>query len=175
MFIKNYPQTKGFSLIEVAVAISIIMLSLIPLVTLAHQNISTQKVSLKYLTASMLAQEGLELVRNVRDENVFTSSSTDPFRYIVNPADTTYAIGVDFTSNNIVIDYTPDSIDAAEARLYLTPAGFYTHQQAGNTPTEFYRLIRVIDTSEARFEAQIKWTEKDKTYSYSAYSILTHW
>lgn len=57
----------GFTLIEALVALSIIALAVIGPLSLAATSLSAAQVARDQLTAYYLAQEGIEIVRNVRD------------------------------------------------------------------------------------------------------------
>src|SRR3990172_140667 len=59
----------GFTIIEVIIAISLVNIGLLAISSLVIQNIQTQDINREYIIASMLAQEGLELARNIRDNN----------------------------------------------------------------------------------------------------------
>ena len=67
--LNKMPQKKGFTLLESIIAIFIVTMGVGGVFTLVNQTISgTQTVSSK-LTAIYLAQEGVELVRHIRDNN----------------------------------------------------------------------------------------------------------
>jgi len=60
---------KAFTLIETIVAVFILTSGVLGMVALINQTISIAPQSSSQLAASYLAQEGLELVRNIRDVN----------------------------------------------------------------------------------------------------------
>ncbi|MCK4453842.1 prepilin-type N-terminal cleavage/methylation domain-containing protein [Candidatus Parcubacteria bacterium] len=60
---------KGFSLLEVLVAITVITVGLVGIVGLIVYNISISRVSSNKVIAVNLAQEGIEAVKNIRDSN----------------------------------------------------------------------------------------------------------
>jgi len=59
----------GFTILEVVVAISLITVGITAIFTLYQQTISITRVSSQRLIAAYLAQEGIEIVRNIRDTN----------------------------------------------------------------------------------------------------------
>lgn len=61
---------KGFSLIEVLVAISILLTSVTPTLFVASKGILFAGASENRVTASYLAEEVIEYIRNVRDNNL---------------------------------------------------------------------------------------------------------
>lgn len=62
-------NTKGFTLLETVVAISIIVSAILPLVGLAARSIADVQRAKNRIIAANLAQEGIELVRVVRENN----------------------------------------------------------------------------------------------------------
>jgi len=165
----------GFSIIEVIIAISLINIGLLAISSLVIQNIQTEEVNREYVIASMLAQEGLELVRNIRDNNWRhdldwkngngVNSATD----IVQDGD--YIIKRDGTIDNSI-----DNIDELGARLYLYN-GFYDHEAVG-TATVFYRLITVVDDDppdNITLTSTVRWKDRSKTYNFVATTKLYNW
>lgn len=66
---KKNTRKTGFSIVEVVVATSIIAVAIISLFSLLGPAIRNSAKSNNMLIASMLAQEGIELVMNIRDNN----------------------------------------------------------------------------------------------------------
>lgn len=161
---------------EVVVSIFIISLGMVGVASLVNQNIQAQYINKNVLVASQLAQEGLELVRNKRDENWLTpgndwllgagaGSASDILQ------DGTYVI--DYTG---AIDASVNSIADPGARLYLGANNFYTHT-SGATSTPFSRLITVTDNSPASstIDCLVSWQDRNGTYSYKAETVLYDW
>lgn len=59
----------GFSLLETIIAITILTISMTAVFTLVSLGVRSVSLSANELTAYFLASEGLEYIRNVRDEN----------------------------------------------------------------------------------------------------------
>jgi type II secretory pathway pseudopilin PulG len=189
----------GFSILEVVVAILIITIGMIGVSSLVIQNIQAQYINKNILVASGLAQEGLELVRNIRDLN-WLKEGNDPAndwkRDIV--GDGTYAIdyrkiciggnnwGTSCVVNNDCdskncrqgIDMSVNSINDSGARLYLdNTSNFYIYPSAGATATNFYRLI-TVDASHAEYldvKCTIRWQEGNQNHDYTAETYLYNW
>ena len=66
---KNVSGKRGFTLLETLVAISILVFAITATFTAAQSSLSVSIDSRDRITAYYLAQEAVELVRNVRDEN----------------------------------------------------------------------------------------------------------
>lgn len=174
-----YKNHKGFTLLEITVVIYIISLGLIGIMSLVNQNIQVSYINKNELIASQLAQEGLELVRNIRDSNWLkeynwkNGNGTDNKTDIVQ-SDGSYNYTIDYLGN---INESINSID--NARLYINGSGFYNHISSG-TPTPFYRLIEVIDNSPPNdyyitVKATVRWKEKNRTHDYMAQTLLYNW
>ncbi len=69
----------GFTLIESVVAISVLVMALVGPMTLASRSIYVQRTAKNTLIAASLAQEGLELMRWYRDNNVLQALAQNTF------------------------------------------------------------------------------------------------
>ncbi len=68
MYIKNKKIISGFTLIEALVAISLLMIAISSPIMLAQKGLSSSILSRDQMIASFLAQDGIEAVKNIRDE-----------------------------------------------------------------------------------------------------------
>ncbi len=64
-------RKKGFTLIEMLVAISIFSVSLLGIMSVLASGVSDTSYAKRKMTATYLAQEGIEYVRNIRDAYIF--------------------------------------------------------------------------------------------------------
>lgn len=185
----NKRKQNGFSLLEVILVISIVTIGLLGVFSLVAQNIQVQNVNKNYLVASMLAQEGLELVRNIRDTN-WLSRHAD-----ANETPYDWKLGAGAGSNSdivqdgaYVIDYSGnindslvniDSIDDIRARLYFNDDGYYFHDNTGvATTTDFYRLISVFEDISGNYivaSSTVRWKNAGRTHNYAVETYLYDW
>jgi len=164
----NIKNKNGFSILEVVVAMAIISTGLLGVSSLVIQNFQAQSVNRDYLIASMLAQEGLELVRNIRDSNWY-NGSVNWYDGIYDNNDVDFTIDYDDTS-----DFSVDGINNSDARLKLN-GGFYSHD-AGGTDTPFYRLIKTSVNGDAlTATSTVQWSERGRVHSYIAETVLYNW
>ena len=169
MKIKKFSNNSGISILEVVVAIMIIAMGMIGVLSLVIQNVEAQYINKNVLMASGLAQEGLELVRNIRDLNWLTPENTWSQDIV---GDGTYIIDYGgLTSVNMAIN----SIDEAGARLYVDSNGLYTHTVTA-TATNFYRLITVVDNTDyLDIKCAIRWKDGTQNHNYVAETYLYNW
>ena len=157
---------------EMMVVISITTIGLLGISSLVVQNQQAQTVNKNYIIGSMLAQEGLELVRNVRDNNWLNeedwSGDTTGIDIV---EDGTYTINFDGTINP-----APDLISEASAKLYFDANGYYSHIVSTNN-TSYRRLITVIDNTDYIIvNSTVSWPVRGgNTKLYEAETYLYDW
>lgn len=127
---RNKTVRRGFSLIEVLVTLLILTISITGVTFLMTKNIASVQNSKNQIIAAMLAQEGIELVRNLKDNE-------DPSHPLT-------------ASVNCMISRTMTAIDCSpnDKRLGLNSGaqGFYEH--GAGSPTKFFRRVDIeIDGS----------------------------
>jgi len=170
-------KNSGFSILEVMVALSILSIGLLGVSSLVIQNLQVQNINKNYLTASMLAQEGLELVRNQRDTNWLkgadwltgSGGNTDilqDWSYAIDASGDMYA-GADDFSNAIT-------------KLFIDNDGFYLHNIVG-TSTPFSRIIRVLPHPLAgpydyiTASSTVRWNDSGRVNTYVAETQFFNW
>lgn len=132
--VRNKFTRKGFSFMEVMMAVFLIVVGVLASVTLLSGGLRESLDSRSQLTAVLLAQEGVELVRNIRDNNWIATAAT--FENFPETAPDNCIIGL--STPTLVC-----GINDAAKTLYLSSGGLYDTTQTGN-PTKFKRKI-VID------------------------------
>jgi Tfp pilus assembly protein PilV len=148
-------MTRGFTLIETFVAISILLVSLVGPLSIAAKSLQSAYYSRDEITASYLAEEGLEYVRAVRDQNYLTGNAD-------------WLAGLDGTSGapNCVnafctVDYVHFKAAACAGTCTGTPlvidaAGLY-NQQTGNTSI-YTRALNIHTIAGAPNEVDVEVT-----------------
>jgi Tfp pilus assembly protein PilV len=139
---------KGFSIGEVIISAFVLSVGLVAVIGLIASSIRSSASTRDQIIATELAQEGIELVRNVRDNNQAKiiketagggSQSTDVFEDFPpgNSGHTNCEIDKDFM-------YSADQIECTNSNNYvltLDSSGFYVHGAMLNT--KFSRRIEV--------------------------------
>lgn len=136
---------KGFSFIEVMMAIFLIVVGLVSAMSLLASSMNQTMDSRNQIAAGLLAQEGVELVRNLRDTNwVAGRTSFDASNFPVSDSDS--------MTDDCRIDKTMLSINctvSSDKNLAIDSDGdkFYKHQIGQG---KFQRkIIIVYDTGSA--------------------------
>ncbi|PLX27382.1 hypothetical protein C0583_03650 [Candidatus Parcubacteria bacterium] len=171
-------NNQGFTLIELLVSFIIITSSVLGIFSLIIQNIQVQKINKDQLIASQLAQEGLELVRNIRDYNWLHDDIYDTWYGITGGSSVEFSI-IDY-NDSAEAGVTPvTGISDPQTRLYKNANGFYTHDVTG-TATQFSRVIKIeyddiTSPEQIMVESNVQWEINGKTYNYIADTILYDW
>jgi prepilin-type N-terminal cleavage/methylation domain-containing protein len=162
-YIKMQSQ-NGFTLIDVIVAIFIMSVALMAVIGLANYALATAAVSKDKVIAAGLAQEGIEIVRYIRD------SQDD---WDIWYADATIA-------GDHLVQYDNSSLmNYAVTPLRIDSGGHYQYFSGSNSI--FYRKINLTlnpsgsEPNEIKITAEITWSEKGKQYSLTAEDRLWNW
>lgn len=130
---------KGFSLLEVIVALFILSIGITGMLSLIVFSINNSRESRDIIVASQLAQEGIELVRNRRDSNV-----------IANPSDV--FLGMDANDDCRIDPVMPiaNAPACSQTVFVLNQAatgGIYRFVHSAGTATKFSRKIIIEELS----------------------------
>lgn len=68
---------RGFTLVETLVAIFIMLIAIVAPLSIASQSLAAARKAKDNVTAFYLAQEGIELARNIRDNNILVGAPTN--------------------------------------------------------------------------------------------------
>lgn len=161
-------QKKGFTLLETLVAVTILTLAIIGPLELAARAIGYSKTSRNQITASYLAQEAMEYIRNKRDTS---RQSGDINRWVQDSG----LVNCN-TPNGCRIDVINDDASQCGARCdpikYDSANGYYNYSTGQDTG--FIRIIKVKSPNfneEKKIEVTVKWAEKfgEKSFILTQY------
>jgi prepilin-type N-terminal cleavage/methylation domain-containing protein len=159
---------KGFTVIEVMVALFIIVTGIVGISGLLSQTVASSSLVSSKLIAGYLAQEGIEIVRNIRDSNWLEQRSEPAIFW-----DQGIPVG------NWEADYQSISLSSpfAGSGSYLkigNSNGLYSYS-AGQT-TKFKRKITINkDTDVIMITVTVFWDEKRKNQSFVVKENLYNW
>ncbi len=158
-------KQTAFSLIEVITVLFVVSLGMVGVLTLIVQNIQSQQFNRQNIIAYQLAQEGIELIRNVRDSNWLIEADWNE----------NLDAGIYYMDYN---DSIPTVANAGAATFYLDADGFYSHDVSTAVATSSYtRSITLVDhgTSSLQVISRVNWADRNKTFSYILETILYDW
>ena len=188
MWIKLNQKLKkesGFTLLEVIVAIFILTVGVGGSFVLIQQTLSASLTVQSRLIAAYLVQEGIEIVRNVRDNNWLEQRES-----LQDPPLPVWNDGLDdcLPPNCCEADYETDtplsypplttvagcSFDDL-SYLNINNEGFYGY--SGSTQTKFKRRIFIeqIDGSKIKVSVVVEWRERNKAHQVEVVEHITNW
>lgn len=161
----NKMQKKGFTIIELLIVIFFISVGIIAVLITIQQTMAYAEASSFRLTAIYLAQEGIEIVRNIRDGNWLQEAAWD----------------TNLDPGNWEADYQTQTLTAAyDGDFLLIDGGFYNY--SSGTLTSFKRKITIEkqDLDEDAIDDQIKVTitvywKVRGSHEVSTEEILYNW
>ncbi len=168
---KNQTYNRGFTLIETFVAVLILIFAVIAPMGLLARAISDGNFAKNQVTAYFLAQEGVELVINKRDQNVARSEDElpDPATWL-NGLDACQSGGCNPDPNGSIriCRDIEDTGDFGGCDLYIVDEdsqSSYTTETSGNSRSIFKRQVKIEETSggeKAKVTATVFWQERDR-------------
>jgi prepilin-type N-terminal cleavage/methylation domain-containing protein len=179
LFKKNNKK-NGFTLVEVLVAIFIFSLAIMAVMAALASGISNINYTKDKTTALYLAQEGVEYVRNMRDDYIL-----DPAGYVnaggwLNFITDTSSVCNGSNSCGFDSSVFPPTLFLCTkntCELYVNN-GNYNSNNSG-TDSGFLRTVQITNDpsypDEVKVISTVSWTEKTVNYSVSFSDVLFNW
>jgi Tfp pilus assembly protein PilV len=138
---KNYQC--GFTLVESMIAVGLIVTGVMGVLTLVSRSLGFSGLAFNRLVAANLAQEGVEVVRNIRDTNWLNKQGWDN-----GLADGTYQLS--YASQAL-------EIDTDQSLLLDETTGLFNYEAGKQTP--YKRKVELTHTSsnELKVAVTISW------------------
>lgn len=178
---------NGFTLVEVVVSMSLLVLvfgGLIGVLILGQEA----KINLKNnLIAGNLAQEGVDLVRFIRDQNYDNDGDnlhedSEVFATIYDDSGTAYSFTImsNSTGEITVTPYSGGSVKNSEPLMISSHRYMYTTVDPLAIATPFRRVITTKYYSEAippylAVKSEVYWQSDNKQNTVTMYDELTNW
>lgn len=170
----------GFTLVETLVAITIFSLTVVATMSFMSQNIPNTEYAKNKIIAIYLSQEGIEYIRNMRDNYVLFTGSTsldwNSFLNKVSPCNVSDNCGI----NVSVSSSDPNSIflcslDPNQCKLYLYNGDYNVN--ANGVDSGFTRKIQIdqINSNEIKITSTVSWNQIGKTYNITLSEVLFNW
>jgi len=165
--------SRGFTLIETLVAISVLLLSLAGPLTLAVQSLNSAYYARDQITAFYLAQEAVEYVRAVRDQNYL---STKPWLTSLDGVGGDNCIDAECTVN--FPDFTHATCSGTCGPVLLNKAtGLYgddTGDASIYTRTLRLETIEGVD-NEVIIRVNVSWLSRGLTRQFTITEHMLNW
>ena len=162
-----YPNfnERGTTLVEALVAILILVFGIVPSFAIIFTGNAFSSSVRNNLVASNLAQEGVEVVRAIRDANWFNNQVFD-----VGLLDGIYRL--EWNSDALLLE-------AGNPPLKVTPAGLYNYSSGVDTIFRRRIFVTKVDplgcSCELRIITEITWPERNRTKTIQVESHLFNW
>lgn len=144
-------MNKGFTLIEVMIATMVLTIGVLGTYALVTRVISATSLSVSQLTASYLAQEGLELARNARDTNFLRMRQGEEIEW---------TDGLLGCSAGCEVDYNDAAFSSYQDRFLKATGSFYAYDSGQDT--RFKREITITQPSASTLEilVEVMWQDR---------------
>jgi type II secretory pathway pseudopilin PulG len=153
---------KGFTIVEALVAIFILVISVTALMGVVSQSIFTSGYIKNKAVAISLAQEGIELVRNIQDSILLSSDyGNSPFQVVLGDINGLYPCI--FLEGVCTIDAVSLEIDSCPngvcPPLRVSDTGYFNYTFGDES--NFTRSIEVVPTGQdsGRVTSRVEWLQ----------------
>lgn len=157
---------KGFTLLEVIVAMFIVTMGVGAVFALVNQTLNSSRIISSKFTATYLAQEGIELAREIRDSNFLKIHK--------GVATSSWDAGLTSCQAGCEADYNDTSL-VSNSRYLKIDGGFYNYDFG--VDTAFRRKI-TITTSTAdilKVSVEASWQEQGRSHQITVQENLYNW
>ena len=170
--------SSAFTLVETLVAITILIVTIVGPLYAVHKSLAASYVARDKLIATSLAQEGVEYVRSIRDNNYLENYTTHDGVTWLNGLSNCYA------PNRCAVDQGQQSITlcpsggCAPLRLSPSPVNLYTQNtNSAYATTRFTRSFQIANVSanEVTVTVTVSWTTLSVTYNVTVTEHLYNW
>ena len=179
---------RAFTLIETLVAITILMMAIVGPYYAVQQAVNASYTARDQLIATSLAQEGVEFVHSIRDNNYIVNSALgcQPngcrswLASVDGTSGSTASYANCFTANGCMVDPTQNTVNACAASgctpLYLSNTYIY-NQAASGAATRFTRKVTLqsVSATEVAVTVKVTWITEHTSYTVTVTEHLNNW
>ena len=190
IFLKNNtraipPSQRGFTIVETLVALAIFSSSIVFLIVVATGGSSNTGLAKNRLITTYLAEEGVEVVRNMRDTRVLADSTGGGW--------TTFMTEIDACTGSLGCNIDPTTQDVCTCSgstctiPYTETSGYYGYSQGsactspgGSQSSLFTRVINITpivstDAEDVLVTSTITWNQGTAVQRISYQTVLMNW
>ena len=160
-------KNRGFSLIEVVVSATIFIVAMLGVTALISLNIVNAALLRNRLIAANLAQEGIEIVRNIRDNN-FLAPEDPPVPWDQNLNNGDWRVAYD---SQTLLSWNNQPL------RFHSSSGLFDYNPSGGEGSIFRRTINIqrINSNEIRVTSTTRWEERGRNFFLEAEHHLFNW
>ena len=165
----NKNRKNGFTMIEIIAALFVVSVGIMGVFSLVSQTISYISIISSRLTAIYLSQEGMEIIRNIRDSNFLKINKGEVVSWDDGlPNDSEY-YNFDYRSQII-----PDTVNCSGNNyLDIIDNDFYKCSDSG----KFRRKVQItkIGDDEMDILIEVSWQERGRSHQVVVQESLYQW
>ncbi len=167
---KKQNNKPAFTLIEIVLILLMASVGLMAILSLALKSANFNNIKKNMFTAMFLADEGLELMTNIRDTNMITGNYYNDWGNL----GTTATSGVFLYKTDYYSLIATTTADISETNLWQDETGFYSHSSTSSSTASIYnRMITVNSyTASSSVESLVRWTGQGNDYDFKLETIL---
>ncbi len=161
-FFSSSKDQQGFTLIEVLVALFILTTALTGIVVVITSNSSDAELIKNSYIASGLVQEGVEVVRNIRDSDWHAGNE----------------FGTSLPEGDYTVEWNSRSLTPLAGKQSLKlDTGNHTYNYSSGIPTIFQRTVSITTVSpdEKKVEVTVAWSIRGVPRTIQAEDHLFNW
>lgn len=181
-------KEQGYSLVEVLVAITVLLIALVGPLTIAHSGLKRSVQSKDTTQAVFLAQEGIEAIVKLREDAALAASAysnlaqvwTNTFSTLNTRCSGSSGCGVTIANDGSIVTNSVYQCSGSNCLIKYQASDRVPYKQGASvsgTDTAFTRSIQVVVTgnSHARVRSTVSWTGANassvtlETYVYNIY------
>lgn len=172
-------HTKGFTLLEMLFAVIIFSFALISLMGIASKGVIATATARDQLTAQYLAEEGLEVVRNLRDSNFLEFATDTPWLTNIGQCSENNPCDIEYSQSNQPVLKQCSGSGACSA--LSEGGGVFRSPDDGaiGEPTTFSREIYVtgdgLPGNQRKVVSTVRWNQKTFKRSFTIDTYISDW
>lgn len=168
-------RSRGFTLVETLIAISIFSVSVVSMMSVLGSGISDTNYAKKKIIAGYLAQEGIEYVRNMRDTYILYTTvpgnSWGGFKSKLSPCNSTSGCRFDTVfPHDVFVCNNPN-----DCKLYVSNGSYSTNPSGVDSGFTRKIWVTVVGTDEVKIYSTVSWVQGSGPVSITFSENLFNW
>jgi type II secretory pathway pseudopilin PulG len=171
----NIQNKKGFTIVETLVAIAVLMIAIAGPLVIASKGLTSAIYSKDQMIASFLAQESMEIIKNLRDSGIVDSG--DWMSKFTGNCDNGKECDADPFANNFL--NTTDCVNGNTdgCQIYINNSGYTSNGSQADIETKFSRYFTITNigdgTKQKLVKVVVNWQEGTIPFRTELTSLIT--